>query len=163
MWVKFGINWLVSSRWNFRKNLCIPLPVRGPKTAQRTLFLSFEINNCFPITVLRRRRWKNPQNLMPRGNSNIAIDIFDRSNSIIWKDFDGEARANFYRHLKYRGGCTIQLFQLGVWCEKCVAAQHYAVICKQLLISNDRNRVRWSLSEDGGLYRFVWKSQREMA
>jgi hypothetical protein len=22
-----------------------------PKTAQRTLFLSFEINNCFPITV----------------------------------------------------------------------------------------------------------------
>jgi hypothetical protein len=26
--------------------------------------------------------------------------------------------------------------------EKCVAARHYAVICKQLLISNDRNRVR---------------------
>jgi hypothetical protein len=22
-----------------------------PKTSQRTLFLSFEINNCFPITV----------------------------------------------------------------------------------------------------------------
>jgi hypothetical protein len=57
-----------------------------------------------------------------------------------------------YRPLKYRGRCTIQLFQLGVWCEKCVAAQHYAVICKQLLISNDRNRVRWvvlGLSDDG--------------
>jgi len=59
--------------------------------------------------------------------------------------------SDFYRPLKYRGRCTIQLFQLGVWCEKCVAAQHYAVICKQLLISNDRNRVRWvvlGLSQD---------------
>ena len=25
-----------------------------PKTTQRTLFLSFEIKNCFPIAVLRR-------------------------------------------------------------------------------------------------------------
>jgi hypothetical protein len=44
------------------------------------------------------------------------------------------------------------LFQLSVWCEKCVAARHYAVIFKQLLFSNDRNRVRWvvlGLSEDG--------------
>ncbi len=35
---------------------------------------------------------------------------------------------------------------------KCAAAQHYADICKQLLISNDRNMVRWvvlGLSEDG--------------
>jgi hypothetical protein len=58
-----------------------------------------------------------------------------------------------YRLLKYRGGCTIPLFPLSVWCEKCVAARHNAVICKQLLISNDRNRVRWvvlGLSEDGG-------------
>jgi hypothetical protein len=38
--------------------------------------------------------------------------------------------------------CTIPLFQLSVRCEKCVAARHYAVICKHLLISNDRNRVR---------------------
>ncbi len=45
----------------------------------------------------------------------------------------------------------IPLFQLSDWCEKCVAAWHYAMICKQLLISNDRNRVRWvvlGLSED---------------
>ena len=36
--------------------------------------------------------------------------------------------------------------------EKCIAARHYAIICKQLLISNGRNRVRWvvlGLSEDG--------------
>jgi hypothetical protein len=40
------------------------------------------------------------------------------------------------------GVCTIPLFQLSVWCEKCVAARHYVVIGKQLLISNDINRVR---------------------
>ncbi len=48
--------------------------------------------------------------------------------------------------------CTIPLFQWSVWCEKCVTARHDAVICKQLLISNDRNRVSWvvlGLSEDG--------------
>ncbi len=51
--------------------------------------------------------------------------------------------ANYYRHLKYRGGCTIPLFQLNVWCEKCFAARHYAVKWKQLLFANKRNRVRW--------------------
>ncbi len=47
-----------------------------------------------------------------------------------------------YRLLKYRRGCTKPLFQLSVWCENCVAARHYVVICKQLLISNERSRVR---------------------
>ncbi len=70
--------------------------------------------------------------------------------SVIWKDLLWTADS--YRLLKYRGGWTIALFELNVWCEKCVAARHYAVICKQLLISNDRNRGRWvvlGLSEDG--------------
>ncbi len=69
----------------------------------------------------------------------------------------------FLASSQYRGGCTIALFQLNVWCEKCVAFRHYTVICKQLLISNDRNRVRWvvlGLSEDGACTDF-WKSQRE--
>ncbi len=60
--------------------------------------------------------------------------------------------ADYYRHLKYWGGCTIALFQLCVWCEKCVAAQHYADIGIQIFISNDRNRVRWvvlRLLQDG--------------
>jgi hypothetical protein len=35
------------------------------------------------------------------------------------------------------------LFQISLWCENGVAAWLYAVICKQLLISNDRNMVRW--------------------
>ncbi len=51
--------------------------------------------------------------------------------------------ADYYRHLKYRGGCTIPSFQLSVWCEKSVAARHYAVIWKQVLFANMRNRVRW--------------------
>jgi hypothetical protein len=44
------------------------------------------------------------------------------------------------------------LFQISLWCENVVAAQHYAVICKQLLNANDRNRVRWvvlGLPQDG--------------
>jgi hypothetical protein len=48
--------------------------------------------------------------------------------------------------------CTIPLFPLSVWCERCVAARHYAVICKQLLNANGINRVRWvvlGLLQDG--------------
>jgi hypothetical protein len=44
------------------------------------------------------------------------------------------------------------MFQFRVICEHCVAARHYAVIGKQLLLSCDRNRVRrvvLGLSEDG--------------
>ena len=61
-------------------------------------------------------------------------------------------KADYYRHLEYRGGCTIPLFQLSVSCEKCAAARHYADIGKQLLIANSRNRVRGAvlcLSQDG--------------
>ncbi len=79
-----------------------------------------------------------------------APNIAGKYKSIIWKDWWW--KADSYRLLKYRGGCTIALFELNVWCEKCVAARNYAVIWKQLLISNVRNRVRWvvlGLSEDG--------------
>jgi hypothetical protein len=40
------------------------------------------------------------------------------------------------------------MFQLRVLCEHYVAARHYAVIGKQLLLSNDRNKVL-GLSEEG--------------
>jgi hypothetical protein len=42
------------------------------------------------------------------------------------------------RRLKYQGGCTIPLFQLSVWSEKCVAARRYADIGKQLSFLNNR-------------------------
>ncbi len=93
---------------------------------------------------------------MPRGEFKHRYWFFTEAPniagnySVIWKDLWW--KADSFRLLKYRGGCTIALFQLSVWCEKCVAARQYAVICKQLLISNDRNRVRWvvlGLSEDG--------------
>ncbi len=44
------------------------------------------------------------------------------------------------------------MFQLNVWCKKCVAALHYADIEKQLLLANSRKRVRGAvldLSQDG--------------
>jgi hypothetical protein len=45
-----------------------------PRTAQRTLFLSFESNNCFPITVSCRRLLKKSGKLACHVvNSNIAI------------------------------------------------------------------------------------------
>ncbi len=45
-----------------------------PKTDQRTLFLSFEINNVLPITVKRRRMMKKSGKLACHViNSNIAI------------------------------------------------------------------------------------------
>ncbi len=46
-----------------------------PKTAQRILFLSFEINNYFPITVqLRRMMKKSAKHACHVVNSNIAVD-----------------------------------------------------------------------------------------
>ncbi len=81
-------------------------------------------------------------------------------------DSSASKKLYFCRHLKYLGGCTIPLFQLRVWCEKLVAARHFTVIWKQLLIPNDRNRVRWVVLAfrpltGWGLHRFVWKLQRE--
>ncbi len=93
-----------------------------PRTAQRTLFLSFESNNCFPITVQCRRLMKKSGKLPCHVvNSNIAIG-------------------------------SLPTLQLSVWCENRVAARHYADIGKQLLLANSRNRVRGAvlgLSQDG--------------
>jgi hypothetical protein len=61
---------------------------------------------------------------------------------------DGPGGADFYRLLCYRRRCTTPMFQLRVLCEHCVAARQYSVIGKQLLLSNDRNKVL-GLSEDG--------------
>ena len=50
-----------------------------PKTAPRTLFLSFESNNCFPITAECRRLMKKFGKLVCHVvNSNIAIDSLKR-------------------------------------------------------------------------------------
>jgi hypothetical protein len=47
---------------------------KRPKTTQQTLFLSFEINNWFPITVLCRRLIKKSRKLACHMvNSNIAF------------------------------------------------------------------------------------------
>ncbi len=93
---------------------------------------------------------------MPRGEFKHRYWFFadalniGRNVNVIWKDLLWSSDS--YRFLKYRGGCTIPLFQISVRCEKRVAARHYAVICKQLLYANDINRVRWvvlDLLQDG--------------
>jgi hypothetical protein len=45
-WSRFRLFMLKFSKESVQTPSC-----ERPKTAQRTLFLSFEINNCFPITV----------------------------------------------------------------------------------------------------------------
>ena len=56
-------------------NKCVQAPsCERLKTAPRTLFLSFESNNCFPITVQCRRLMKKSGKLACHVvNSNIAI------------------------------------------------------------------------------------------
>ena len=71
--------------------------------------------------------------------ANYSLPTLQISVGVIWKYL--WLRADSYRLLKYREGCTIALFQSSAWCEKCFAARHYAVIGKQLLISNYINRV----------------------
>jgi hypothetical protein len=92
---------------------------------------------------------------MPRGQFKHRYWFFAdtpniaRNYRVIWKDLWW--RADCYRIFKHRGGRTISLFQLSV-CEKGDAARHCTIIGKQLLISNDRHRVRWvvlGLSQDG--------------
>jgi hypothetical protein len=113
------------------------LSCKRPKTIQRTLFLSFEINNCFPLTVLCRRLIKKSGKVACHlVNSNIAfgsLPTLQMSHELIAlfeKIYYGEPI--FTELLKYRGGCTISLFQLSVLCEKCVAARQYSVIGQQL-------------------------------
>ncbi len=84
---------------------------------------------------LHARWWIQTSLLVFTDTPNVAWIV-----SVIWQDL--LRRADLYRLFKYRGGCAIPLFELSVWCEKCVAARHYAVICKQLLKANDINRFR---------------------
>ncbi len=73
-------------------------------------------------------------------------------------------RADYYCHLKYRGGRTIPLFQLGVWCKACrspTLCRYFKAIIdfkwqKQGSLRSFRPLTGW------GLHRFVSKFQREL-
>jgi hypothetical protein len=76
----------------------------------------------------------------------ISLGIF----AFFEKIYDGEPILAV--NLKYRGGCTIPLLQIGVWCEKFATARHDADIGIQWLFTNNKNRVRGAvlgLSQDG--------------
>ncbi len=107
------------------------------KTTQRTLFLLFESNSWFPITLWCRRCVRKSGKLVSHvANSYIAIGSLP---TLLYK-----SRWELSRYLKRimmesrsltssqtSGRITIPLLQWRVICEKCAAARHYAVIGKQ--------------------------------
>ncbi len=138
---------LSCSRGNFQTKLCWPNPVRGLKLLREPCFCHLKAIIVPNNGIVSESYEKIGKICMPRGEfkhrywffadaPNIGSDV-----CVIWKDLLWSSDS--YRLLKNRGGCTIPLFQISVWCKKCVAARHYAVICKQLLNANDINRVRW--------------------
>ncbi len=97
--------------------------------------------------VYRRCIWKNPGTLHAHVvNSNNAIHSLPTVKvllgivAIFEKIYDVEPILIVFFVIG-EDVCTI-CFR-SVCCEKCVAARYYAAVWKQLLISNDRNRVRW--------------------
>ncbi len=88
-----------------------------PRTDQRTLFLSFESNNCFPITVsdAYEKIWET---CMPRGKFKHRYWFFAETPNVAWivsvilKDL--LFKSDLYRLFKHRGGYIIPLFQISV-------------------------------------------------
>jgi hypothetical protein len=113
-WSRFKLFTLKFSKESVQTPSCERL-----KTAQRTLFLLFEINNCYPITVKHRRMMKKSGKVACHMViSNIAIDslpTLQKSLGIIAL-FEKKLgwRTDSYCHLKHREGSTIPLFQLSV-------------------------------------------------
>ncbi len=138
-----------------------------PKTTQQTLFLSFEINNCFPITYSVGGLWKILETCMPRGKFKHRYWYFadtpniGRSNSVIWKDLWWGLifTVSQITGRMYNTDVTIKCM---MW--KVCPSQHFSVIGKQLFFANNRNR--GSLGSimpltGWGLQWFVWKFQQE--
>ncbi len=82
---------LRSSHGNFQTNWCRPHPVRGKKTAPRTLFLLFASYNCFPITlytVKKDREFPVPSRdvttkLSLGGNNDVRNKLFLPRGSLV--------------------------------------------------------------------------------
>ncbi len=113
----------------FSNKLVQALSCERPKTALRTLFQLFANNKYFQITVLYRSFLKKSVKLVCHvGNSNIAIgSLLTLQITLVIVALPYLKRfilsSNSYRLLKYRGGCTIPLFQLSVqWARKVYAA-----------------------------------------
>ncbi len=123
-------------RFSTKPNLCRPHPVRGLNYSGNTVSVIWN-QELFPNGGIASELYeKIRETYMPCGKLKHHCWFFAdapyiaRNCRVIWKHLWWWADS--YRHLKYRGGCTMPLFQLSVWCEKCVAARHYSVIGKQL-------------------------------
>jgi hypothetical protein len=94
---------------------------KRPKTTQRTMFLSFEINNWFPMTVKCRRRIKKYGKLACHVvNSNIAIGSLPALQTshellaLFEKIFYGEPIFTDFSNIGEDVHFTIPLLQLSV-------------------------------------------------
>ncbi len=136
------------------------------KTTLRTLFLSFESNNCFPITVyvVSETYEKIWETCMPRGEFKHRYWFFtDASNigrnvSVIWKDLlwipSSQISGRMYN--------TVVSNKCTMWkvCRSPILCCYLQTIIdckwhKQGSLSSFRPPTGW------GLQRFLWKSQRE--
>ncbi len=95
----------------FSNKLVLAPFCKRPKTTQRTLFLSFEINNCLPIIngISLDAYEKIRENYMPPVvNSLPILPISLGIVALYEKIYDGEPIFTVFS--KHRGGCTIPYF-----------------------------------------------------
>ncbi len=105
-------------------------------------------NNAM-VSEVYEKSWKLVSHIV---NSNIAINSLPTLQisleivALFEKIYAGQpiltVFSNIGKDVRVRCTRTIPFVQGRILCEKCVAARHFAVIWKQLLISNDRNRLR---------------------
>ncbi len=105
-----------SSRGNFKTNLCWPHPVRGLKLLREPCFCHLKAIIVSQLRYSVGGLWKNLGNLHATWWIQSSLLVLCRPSKrncrVIWKDLLWSSDS--YRLLKYRGGCTIPLFQLKV-------------------------------------------------
>ncbi len=136
-----------NSRCDFQTNRCKPHSVSGLKLPQRTLFMSFAINNCFPTSDEKLlavfelilgiffyclficlvhffkcipdhyHEAEVTAAMLPISMGYLCRNTIRRADFLHYLKRIKWWIADSYRLLKYRGVCTIQLFQLSLWCE----------------------------------------------
>jgi hypothetical protein len=88
--------------------------VKGLKLLSEYCFCHFEIKNCFQIAVLRKSYMKKSRKFACHAIDSLPTLQISLEIVALFKNiYDGEPILTS-SHLKYRGGCTIPLFQLGV-------------------------------------------------
>ncbi len=113
-----------------------------------------DLNVADKVKSYYKISWDFPFKGIAQWAANISANFRKKSK---WPKWYTQVLGGNWFMTKTRSRKSRDTVPLSLCCEKCVASRHYAIVCIQLWISNDRNRVRW--------VRFrplrVWKSQRE--